>query len=138
VKFEAERKWIEERMQAINEEMGQLNWESEAIASLQQIKDKFYQRLDELTEHEWRELFIRLNLQLHVGQNPESGSAELSLSSPDVRISYFRGMRDFEELQKLQGRPPEVEVRIGLPLREIQDMVSNIVFKDPLPNHSPF
>lgn len=28
-------------MQAINEEMGQLNREAEAIASLQQIKDKF-------------------------------------------------------------------------------------------------
>ena len=118
--------------------MGQLNREAEAIASLQQIKDKFYRRLDELMDDEWRELLIALNLQIHVGQHPEPGSAEISLSSPDVRISYFRGKRDFKELQKLQGRPSEVEVRIGLPLRETQDMVSNIVFKDPLSFSSPF
>jgi len=137
VKYEAERNWIEERIQAINEEMAQLNREAEAIVSLQQIKDRFYRRLDELTEVEWRELFIALNLRIHVSQHSEAGSAELCLSSPDVSISYFRGKHDFEELQKRQPGPAEVEIRIGLPLGESEEVVSDIVFTRPLSYPSP-
>ena len=132
VKYEAQRNWIEERIQAINEEMAQLNREAEAIVSLQQIKDRFYRRLDELTEFEWRELFIALNLHIHVGQHSEPGNAELRLSSPDVTISYFRGKRDIEELQKRQPESADVEVRIGLPLGESEEPVSEIVFTRPL------
>jgi len=40
-RYQAERIWIEERVQAINEEMAQLNREAEAIGSLQQVKDRF-------------------------------------------------------------------------------------------------
>ncbi len=138
VKYEAERNWIEERTQAINEEMAQLNREAEAIVSLQQVKDRFYRRLDELTEVEWRELFIALNLRIHVGRHSEPGSAELRLSSPDVSISHFRGKRDFEELQKRQPGPAEVEIRIGLPLGESEEIVSDIVFTTPLSYSSPF
>lgn len=50
-------------------------------------------------DDEWRELLIALNLQIHVGQNPEPSGAELFLASPDVRIHYFRGKHDFKELQ---------------------------------------
>ena len=67
----------------------------------------------------------------------EASGAELALSSHDVNISYFRGEHDFEELQKLQKKPSELEVRIGLPLGQTRDMVSNIVFKDPLSIYSP-
>ena len=137
VKYEAERNWIEERIQAIDEEMAQLNREAEAIVSLQQIKDRFYRRLDELTEVEWRELFIALNLGIHVGQHSEPGSAELCLYSPDVSISYFRGKHDFEELRKRQQGPAEVEVRIGLPLGESEEGVSDIVFTRSLSFSSP-
>ncbi len=137
VKYEAERNWIEERIQAINEEVAQLNREAEAIVSLQQIKDRFCRRLDELTEIEWKELFIALNLRIHVGQHSEPGSAELRLASPDVSISYFRGERDFEDLQKRQPGPTEVEIRIGLPLGESEEVVSDIVFTRPHPLNSP-
>ncbi|MFC2047807.1 hypothetical protein ACFLSK_00030 [Chloroflexota bacterium] len=41
-RYQAERIWIEERIQAINEEMAQLNREAEAIGSLQQVKDRFF------------------------------------------------------------------------------------------------
>ncbi|MFC1978301.1 hypothetical protein ACFLWS_08620 [Chloroflexota bacterium] len=55
-----------------------------------------------MTEVEWRELFIALNLGIHVDQHSEPGSAELCLYSLDVSISYFRGEHDFEELRKRQ------------------------------------
>ena len=136
-RYQAERIWIEERVQAINEEMAQLNREAEAIGSLQQIKDRFFYRLDELTEAEWRELFIALNLCIHVVRHTEPGDAKLRLSSPEVTISYFRGNRDIEELQKRQPEPADVEVRIGLPLGESEEPVSNIVFTRPLSFTSP-
>ncbi|MFH0768818.1 MAG: hypothetical protein V1932_04540, partial [Chloroflexota bacterium] len=119
------------------EEMAQFTREAEAIVSLQQIKDRFYSRLDLLTEVEWRELFVALNLRIHVGQHSEPGCAELSLSSPDVSISYFRGKHDFEELQKRQPKASQVEVRVGLSLGESTEAVSNIVFTRPLSLYSP-
>ncbi len=136
-RYQAERIWIEERIQAINEEMAQLNREAEAIGSLQKIKDRCFGRIDELTDDEWRELFVALNLVIPIGEYAELGSADIRLFSPDVTISYFHGKRDFKELQKRQPEPADVEVRIGLPLGESEEVVSNIVFTRPLFNSSP-
>ncbi|MFC2041239.1 hypothetical protein ACFLTY_02820 [Chloroflexota bacterium] len=136
-RYQAERIWIEERIHAINEEMAQLNREAEAIGSLQQVRDRFFHRLDELTEAEWRELFIALNLCIHVVRHTEPGDAKLRLSSPEVTISYFHGNRDIEELQKRQTEPADVEVRIGLPLGESEEPVGNIVFTRPHPLNPP-
>ncbi|MFC2047808.1 hypothetical protein ACFLSK_00035 [Chloroflexota bacterium] len=85
-----------------------------------------------MTEAEWKELFITLNLCIHVVQHAEPGDAKLRLSSPEVTISYFRSNHDIEELQKRQPEPADVEVRIGLPLGESEEPVSNIVFTRPL------
>ena len=117
-RYQAKRIWIEGRVQVINEEMAQLNRASEVIGSLQQVKDRFFYRLNELTEAEWRELFITLNLCIVVVRHTELGAAKLRLSSPEVTMSYFSGYRDMEELQKRQPEPADVEVRIGLPLGE--------------------
>jgi len=135
-KYQAERIWVEARVQAINDELAQLNREAEAITILRQIKDRFFGRLNELTDAEWRELFVALNLCMHVGEHTEPSSAEIRLSSPDVTISYFRGKRDFEELRKRQPKSAHVEVRIALPLAESRERVSEIVFTKACPSPS--
>ncbi len=132
-KYQAERIWIEERVGVINDEVVQLNREGEAIASLQQIKDRFSGRLNELTNAEWCEIFIALNLQIFVSNHDEPDNPYLRLSSPDVTINYLKGKRDFQELQMRQLESAHVEVRIGLPLESTREQVSNIVFNGPWP-----
>jgi len=65
-KFQAERLWIEDKRQAIDKELAQLNLQAEAADSLLQIQSKVRDRLHELTKAEWRELFAALNLEIHV------------------------------------------------------------------------
>jgi len=78
-RFQAERIWIEERKQAITEELAQLNRQAEAVASLEQIQAKVRGRIDKLTKAEWRELFIALNLEVQVrmADDPEVWPDEL-------------------------------------------------------------
>jgi len=133
-KYQAERIWIEERVQIINDEVAQLNREGEAITSLQQIRDRFSGRLNELTQAEWREIFIALNLQIHVNNHDEPDSPYLRLSSPDVTISYLKGKHDFQALQMRRPEHAHVEIRIGLPLASTREQVSDIVFDRPCPS----
>ncbi len=114
--------------------MVQLNREGEAITSLQQIKDRFSGRLNELTNIEWREIFIAFNLQILVSNHDESDNPYLRLSSPDVTISYLKGKHDFQALQMQHPEHAHVEVRIGLPLASTGEQVSNIVFNRPSPS----
>lgn len=64
--LQAKRQWINERTQAINEQLAQLDCQAEAVASLEQIQAKVRGKIDKLTKAEWRELFIALNLEVQV------------------------------------------------------------------------
>lgn len=130
-KYQAERIWIGERVQTINSQLAQFNRESEAITGLQQIKERFGSRLNELTHGEWREIFIALNLQIYVSKHDEPDSPYLRLKSPDVNISYLKGKHDLKTLQLQRSGHAHVEIRIGLPLASTKEQVSNIVFNKP-------
>jgi len=114
--------------------VAQLNREGEAITSLQQIRDRFSGRLNELTHAEWREIFIALNLEIHVSNHDEPDGPYLRLSSPDVTISYLKGKHDFQALQIRRPEHAHVKIRIGLPLASTREQVSDIVFDRPCPS----
>lgn len=114
-KFQDERIWIQERQQAIAEELAQLDRQAEAVASLQQIQAKVRGRLDELTKAEWRELFIALNLQIQVK------TADEPVTLPD----------DWLGNRPLCSMASKVEVRFGIPIKTEQ--VGAIVLNAPEP-----
>lgn len=114
-RYQAERKWIEERKKAIGEELAQLNRQAEAADSLVQVQAKVRGRLSELTKVEWRELFAALNLEIHV----RDGAA----------ITVW--MDDTPE-----GIPKEVEgleICFGLPLSRNTERVGDIMLNLPEP-----
>jgi hypothetical protein len=52
--------------------LAQLGHEAEVIASLSKIRGKCNGRLDELSDTEWRQLFIALNLEIATKGTPEA------------------------------------------------------------------
>jgi len=115
-RFQDERIRIEERKQAISEELAQLDYHVAAIAMLQEIRSKVTGRLlNELSQAEWRELFMALNLEIHVRDrnNPATW--------PETELE------NSEEL-------PEMDIRWGLPLKA--ERVSDIVLNSPCPSPS--
>ena len=112
-KFQAERIWIEEREKAINGQLAQLDREAEAVATLQQIRADFKDRLGQLTNAEWRELFIALNLEIHVRDkdNPETWTDRWS---QDTQFNIAPANRR------------DIEITFGLPLKA--EPIRDIVF----------
>ncbi len=131
-RYQTERNWIEERTEAIDEQMTRLDRETEAVRSWKNIKEKYFSRIDELTDSEWRELFIALNIVIPIGEDKGTQSADIRLSSPDATISYYQGKRDFEELLNNRPSSANIEVRVGLSLDDSYEPVTDIVFKAPL------
>ncbi len=55
-----------ERTENINDQLKQLHRQSEAITTLKELQTSIVGGLDELNDEQWRELFIALNLKIHV------------------------------------------------------------------------
>jgi len=64
--IQAKRQWKDERTQALNNQLAQLDRQAEAAVTLEQIQASIVGRLDELTKAQWRELFTALNLEIHI------------------------------------------------------------------------
>jgi DNA invertase Pin-like site-specific DNA recombinase len=112
---QAERKWIENRRQAIGEELAQLNRQAEAAASLMEVQAKVRNRLSELTNAEWRELFAALNLEIH--------------ARDDATITIWPADWDEEIPKEVVG----LEICFGLPLERDTERVGEIMLN--LPEH---
>lgn len=124
--FQAERTWIEERTQTINDELAQLNLQAEAAMSLQEIQAGIKGRLDHLTNAEWRELFTTLNLELHIRDENDLATWEdygfdEELNPIDNYDQWWEQTIEYEKW---------IDIRFGLPLMRVPtDRVSEIVFK---------
>lgn len=124
--FQAERTWIEERTQAINDGLAQLNLQAEAAMSLQEIQAGIKGRLDHLTNAEWRELFTTLNLELHIRDENDLATWEdygfdEELNPMDNYDQWWEQTIEYEKW---------IDIRFGLPLMRVPtDRVSEIVFK---------
>lgn len=129
-RFQAERIWIEERKQAITAQLAQLDRQAEAVESLQQIRASLKDKLNEMNHAEWRQLFIALNLEIHIRD----------MENKDTWPSHW-----FEEEERQQDlrcfdidatdTRDEIEIAIGLPLVRAQQ-VGEIVFTGACPSPS--
>jgi len=111
VQLQAQRTWIKQRKEAINQELAQMGHHVAAIAMLGEIREKVSGRLmHDLSQEEWRELSTSLNLEIHVRDknNPASYHGAESHNGQEA---------------------PEMDIRWGLPLKA--ETVGDIVFNSP-------
>lgn len=113
--LQAKRQWIGERTQTINEQLAQLDRQAEAVASLEQIQAKVRGRIDKLSKAEWRELFMALNLEIHIR----------TVDDPEVWPDELHGI--FAK----GSAASKVKVCFGLPIKTEQ--VGAIVLNAPEP-----
>jgi len=118
-RLHSQRKWIQERQEYVEGMLAQQGSEAEAIASLNEIRAKFNGRLDELTDVEWRQLFIILNLEITTKGMPE---ATLIQQDRPKKLSDFN-LWDYVLLTD------KVEATISFPLQS--EPLANIVFTEP-------
>jgi hypothetical protein len=117
--WESQRKWIQERQEHVEGMLAELGREANVIASLNEIRVRFNGRLDELTDAEWRQLFIILNLEITI-----KGIPEVTLIQQDRQ----KKLSDFD-LWDYVLLTEKVEVTISFPLKP--ETLENIVFKEP-------
>jgi hypothetical protein len=99
--------------------LAQVGREVNVIASLNEIRAKFNSRLDELTDAEWRQLFIILNLEITTKGTPEA---------TPIRQDRPRKLSDFD-LWDYVLLTDKVEATISFPLQP--ESLANIVFTEP-------
>jgi hypothetical protein len=115
------RQWVQERQEYIAGSLAQLGREVSVVISLKNIRDKFLGRLDELTESEWRELFITLNLEITTKGTPE----EVRVPMPPNRS---KKLSDFN-LWDYVLLTDKIEATISVPLDP--EPMANILFTKP-------
>lgn len=109
-RYQTARIYIEDRKQATAEELKQLEHHAEVIASLDDIRARFIDRMSQLTKAEWRELFIILNLSVHVK------TADNTDWPDELHGMFAKG-----------SVASKVEVHFGIPLptEQIEDIMFN-------------
>jgi hypothetical protein len=112
IRYETERRWVEERQEAIRSELAQLGRQDEAATALEQIRERFIGRLEELTSEEWRDLWVVLNMGIHVGDHD------------NLMDTYW------PDHWWQNAGSPGVLITFGLPLPKAED-IGNIVSKLP-------
>jgi len=118
-RLHSQRKWIQERQEYAEGMLAQLGRDINVITSLNEIRAKFNGRLDELTDAEWRQLFIILNLEIRTKGTPEA--APIPQERPK-KLSDF----DLWDYVLLTDK---VEATISFPLQP--ETLENIVFTEP-------
>lgn len=70
IRYATERQWIAERKAAVNAQLDQLDREDQTLANFQELREEYEAKLagglDSLSQDEWRELLLKLNLVIHV------------------------------------------------------------------------
>ena len=82
---------LKERKKVIEDEIGQLNRQAEAVDTLKQIKDTIANDFESLSNDKWRQLFKTLNLAIHVldkVQPPRYWKDPLPLGWQGLPIEY--------------------------------------------------
>jgi hypothetical protein len=116
VQFQTQRDWINQRKENLNQELAQLEYHAPAIAMLTEIRERFSNRLQsDLSEEEWREIFMALNLEIHVRDR----------NHPETFTEAERGN---------VNNYPEMDIRWGITPKD--EELSNIVFREA--SHSLF
>jgi hypothetical protein len=118
-RLHSQRKWIQERQEHIEGMLAQVGREVNVIASLNEIRAKFNGRLDELTDAEWRQLFIILNLEITTKGTPEA---------TPIRQDRPQKLSDFD-LWDYVLLTDKIEATISFPLQP--EPLANIVFTEP-------
>jgi len=122
--LQAERIWIEERKQYITGQLAQLGREAEVIASLQQVKTKFADRLGTLTNAEWRDLLVTLNFGIWVSDNDDATTSLYGgLTPAGKKLVDGYGINTRQEIT-MTWAPP------------LAKQVTDIVFKGACPSPS--
>ena len=72
--YQAERIWIEQRREVIEQQLEQLKQQADIASTWWELREQVTGKIDQLTNAEWRELFIGLNLEVHVRDryNPQT------------------------------------------------------------------
>ena len=100
----------EKRAEEVELEIEQVSREHAALKTLQQIRADFKDRLGQLTDDEWRELFISLGMEIHV-------------HTPDIwSTSQTQGKR----FSIAAATRTDIEITFGLPLEA--EPIKDIVF----------
>jgi len=130
-KYRAERQWVKDREQAINDELLQLDRQTDAIASLDRLANVFLDRLDNLTIAEWRQLFSVLNLEIHVRAVTKDTP---KISSSEWLDPMWDADADFVEDKNVASLIYDgvLELQLGLPLNS--SGVAKVVSKGPEPD----
>ena len=118
-RLHSQRKWIQERQEYVEGMLAQLGRDINVITTLNEIRAKFNGRLDELTDAEWRQLFIILNLEITTKGTPEA--APIPQDRP-LKLSDF----DLWDYVLLTDK---IEATISFPLQP--ETLGNIVFTEP-------
>jgi len=132
--LQAERIWIEQRREAIQQQLEQLSRQAGIVATWREVRERFTGKMDELSNAEWRELFIALNLEVHVrdGDNPATWPEGWYLGKTAV-------VSDGDIISPVSEESTEVddiEIWFGIPLgadRNQTERVGEIVFNRPYP-----
>jgi hypothetical protein len=148
--YQRERIAIEERKEAIEQQLEQLNRQAEIASTWWELTKQVTGRLEQLTNAEWRGLFIALNLEVHVRDryNPETWRDgwyldENGLLRDKGALALASMPRPLDEVGDLG-----IEICFGLPVKvgaevvsydvgaEVVRHVGEIVFNRPCPSPS--
>lgn len=152
--YQAERLWIEERKEAIEQQLDQLEKQAEIASTWWELREQYIGRLDhdlgQLSSADWRELFIALNLEIHVRDRHTPETWRDGWHPDAWQDGWY-----FDENRLLRGQDgvvltnmpsgaereehPDVEICFGLPMKvdtEQANRVGEIVFSRACPSPS--
>ena len=122
LRFRAERQWTADRRDEILGQLKQLSRQAEAEDVLEKLYRKFWRRFQTLSNSEWRDLLLLLNVEVHV--KPASSLTDQDHWIPGDFSRIENIWRDIEK-NKFRWTHTEatdtiIEVRFGVPLGHIE------------------
>jgi len=122
LRLRAERQWIADRRREILDQLEQLSRQAEAEDVLEKLYRKFWYKFHTLSNTEWRDLLLLLNVEVHV--KPASSITEQDHWIPGDFSRIENIWRDIEKnkFQWTHTKPTDtiIEVRFGVPLGRIE------------------
>lgn len=101
-RYHAEQKWANERTEAIHNELGGLEEERDAASTLDELRERFADRLESLSHAEWRHIFAMLNFELHICAESQHGDEDRWLDLDEGRYVSSGGI---------------IEVKLNIPIK---------------------
>jgi hypothetical protein len=133
--LQSERLWIEQRREAIEQQLDQLKQQAEIASTWWELREQVTGKVDQLTSAEWRELFIALNLEVHVRdrENPATWRDSWYLDEN----GHLRSQNAINPVTKQPSEIDDIEICFGLPVKvdtEQAGRVGEIVFSGASPD----